>query len=170
MCQFWPGEVYLSRRNLSRPLGRHYPAFIAPTGSCANPKPSHRLRTSPWSAGLCRLLSAPAGSRTFPALSLRIFLCVLEPLPRLLPWCTCPFLPTGLRPCRRSDPLGAWQHPHSNFSVAPISRLQLFDHLPARRFARPPCCSYRSASRHQADRASPSPPISVRYLPEQGIC
>lgn len=34
----------------------------------------------------------------------------------------------------------------------------------------PPSCSYRSASRHQAVRAFTSPPISVRYLPEQEIC
>jgi hypothetical protein len=124
----------------------------------------------PCAASLCRSLSAPAGKRTFPALSLRIFLDVLEPLPRLLPWCIYPFLPTGQRPSRRSDSVGAWQYPHSNFRAALVSRLQLVVNLPARRFARPPCCSYRSAFRHQADRASTSPPISVCYLAEQEIC
>ena len=162
---------YLLRRGVSRHISEHYPAFIAHTRSCANPKPSRRLRPWPCSAGLCRLLPAPAGSRTFPALSLRIFLCVLGPLPRLLLWCLCPFLPTGQRPSRRYDPVGAWRPPYdSNFRMVLFSRPQLFDNLQARRFARPPCCPYRNASRNQADRASTSPHISVCYLAEQGIC
>jgi len=70
-----------------------------------------RASVTPRSLGLCRLLSAPAGRRTFPVLSLRLFLCVLGPLPRLLLWCLCPFLPTGQRPSRREDPVGAWQKP-----------------------------------------------------------
>ena len=57
--------------------------------------------------GLCRLLSAPAGNSTFPTLSLRIFPHVLGPLPRLLLWCSYPFLPTRQRPSRRYDPVGA---------------------------------------------------------------
>jgi hypothetical protein len=31
------------RHNVTHPVSRHYPAFIATIGSCANPKPSHRL-------------------------------------------------------------------------------------------------------------------------------
>jgi hypothetical protein len=58
----------------------------------------------------------------------------------------------------------------SNFSMGDFSRLQLFDHLPARRFARHPGCSHRSTFRYWAAVAFTSPPISVRYLPEQGIC
>ena len=64
---------------------------------------------SPRSAGLRRLLPAPAGSRTFPTLSLRIFPCVLGPLPRLPSWCSCPFLPTRQRPSRPFDAVGARQ-------------------------------------------------------------
>jgi hypothetical protein len=52
----------------------------------------------PWSAGLCRLLPAPAGKWPFPTLSLRIFPWALGPLPRWSPWCTCSFLPMELRP------------------------------------------------------------------------
>jgi hypothetical protein len=63
----------------------------------------------PWSTGLCRWLSAPTGRRTFPTLSLRIFPCVLGPLPRRLVWCTYPFLPTRQRPSPRSDRVGAPQ-------------------------------------------------------------
>jgi hypothetical protein len=61
----------------------------------------------PCTTGLCRLLSAPAGRRTFPTLSLRIFPYVLGPLPRRLVWCIYPFLPTRQRPSPRSDRVGA---------------------------------------------------------------
>ena len=39
---------------------QRYPVFVAPTGSCARPKPSRRFR-SPYTTGLCRLRPAPAG-------------------------------------------------------------------------------------------------------------
>jgi len=52
---------YLSRRGCLRHVSGRYPAVIATTGSCASPNPSHRLRSQPWSAGLRRSLSAPAG-------------------------------------------------------------------------------------------------------------
>jgi len=75
----------------------------------------------PLTPGLGRLLPAPAGRRTFPTLSLRICLCVPGPLPRRLPWCICPFLPTGQRPSRHEDPVGAQQPPYSgNFRMAPF--------------------------------------------------
>ena len=115
-------------------LRTHAPILIPPNTS-----------VSPRISGLCRLLSAPAGRRTFPALSLRIFLCVLGPLPRLLSWCIYPFLPTRRRPSQRYDPVGAWQRPYySNFSMELLSGLQSFSNVQARRFARHPDCSYRS--------------------------
>jgi hypothetical protein len=55
----------------------------------------------PPSVGLRRLLRAPAGNWSFPTFTLRIFLCVPGPLPRLLLWCTYPFLPTRHRPSQR---------------------------------------------------------------------
>jgi hypothetical protein len=58
----------------------------------------------------------------------------------------------------------------SNFSTGDFSRLQSFVYLQARRFARHPGCSHRNTFRCQAAVASTSPPISARYLPEQGIC
>jgi hypothetical protein len=36
-------RCYLSRQGVLHPVSRLYPAFLAPTGSCANPKPSPRL-------------------------------------------------------------------------------------------------------------------------------
>ena len=52
---------YLARRGCLHHVRGRYPAVIATTGSCASPTPSHRLWSKPRSAGLCRLLSAPAG-------------------------------------------------------------------------------------------------------------
>jgi hypothetical protein len=95
-------EVLLPLREWSSlHLERHYPFFFATTDSSANPKPSLCLWVSPRSAGLCRLLSAPAGSRTFPTLSLQILLHVPGPLPRLLLECSRPFLPPRLWPSPR---------------------------------------------------------------------
>ncbi len=68
-------------------------------------------------SGRASVLSAPAGSRTSPAFSLRIFLYVLESLPRLLLWCTYPFLPTEQRPFRRCEPVSGGQYSHGNFCV-----------------------------------------------------
>jgi hypothetical protein len=79
-----------------------YPTVLATTHSCVSPVPSHRLRfMSRCAAGLCRLLSAPAGNGTFPTLSLRILPRMPGPLPRRSPRCTCSFLPVRLRPSLR---------------------------------------------------------------------
>ena len=75
-----------------------------------------RVSVIPSTPGLCRLLSAPAGRRTFPTLSLRIFPCVLGPLPRRLVRCACPFLPSRQRPSPRADRVGA--------PPCPVQRLQ----------------------------------------------
>ena len=48
---------------------------------------------SPRSRSLCRLLPAPAASRTFPTLALRIFPEMLEPMPRRYAECICLVLP-----------------------------------------------------------------------------
>src|SRR6266853_6697376 len=105
--------------------------------------PPPRASVVPSTPGLCRLLSAPAGRRTFPTFSLRIRPCVLGPLPRLLVECIYPFLPPRHRPSPRSDQVGAQQRPYSDFSTAPFSRLQSFLHVQAHRCARHPDRSYR---------------------------
>ena len=109
-------------------------------------------RWYPRTAGLCRLLSAPAGRRTFPTLSLHIFPCVLGPLPRQLVECIYPFLPPRLRPSPREDRVGAQQHPYSDFSTARFSRLQSFTHVQARRYAHHPGRSYRYGNEPQGSR------------------
>ena len=103
----------------------------------------------PRSTGLCRLLSVPAGSGTFPTLSLRIFSCVLGPLPRLLLWCIYPFLPTRLRPSPRSERVGAWHLFRAATSARPrITGLQSFSNVQAHRFARHSGRSYYKVPWH----------------------
>ena len=124
----------------------------------------------PRTPSLCRLLSAPAGRRTFPTFSLRICPCVLGPLPRRLVWCICPFLPTRQRPSPRADRVGAPPCPYSDCSTAPFSRLQSFTHVQAHRFAHHPDRSYRYGFRRRAAVVSPSEPLVGRYLPTPRIC
>ncbi len=64
------------------PFRKNYPPFFAHTDSCARPNPSRRLRLSPYTADLCRLLSVPAGRWPFPTLDLRVFSWMLGPVPR----------------------------------------------------------------------------------------
>ena len=150
-------------------VSRRVPAVIARTDSCANPPPSSCLggtlntRSMP-------VAVAPAGRRTFPTFSLRIFPCVLGPLPRQLVECLYPFLPPRHRPSPGSDQVGASQSPYSDFSTAPFSRLQSFLDVQARRFA---CHSDRS-SRYGIHRMAavtfPSELLMGCYLPMPRIC
>ena len=64
------------------PFRKNYPPFLAHTDSCARPNPSRRLRLAPYTPGLCRLLSVPAGRWSFPTLDRRIFSWMLGPVPR----------------------------------------------------------------------------------------
>jgi len=65
---FAPSGCYPSRSATLRHLARSYPHIIAPTGSCARPKPSHFLRPSPrqWVfAGCCQPLLGVGPSRHY---------------------------------------------------------------------------------------------------------
>ncbi len=127
---------YLSRSGVSRHLKGHYPFFIAHTTSCARPNPSHRLRLLPWSAGLCRLLPAPAGGRPFPTLSPRVFPWMLGPLSRRSAGCTCPFLPPHHRPSPSYHRSALPQIPTLATSQwKEISQLQPFHYVRASKFA-----------------------------------
>ncbi len=127
-----------------RPIRQRYPPFIAHTNSCANPLPSQCLGLSPCAFGLCRLLPAPAGKRTFPTLSLRIFLRMLGPIPRWFFWCIYSFLPRRHRPSPSWERLGTQQYPYCNFCTEGFSGLQSFANVQASGFARHPGCTYRS--------------------------
>ena len=132
--------------------------------------PPPRASVVPSTPGLCRLLSAPAGRRTFPALSLRICPYVLGPLPRWLVRCVYPFLPSRQRPSPRSDRVGAPQCPCSDFSTAPFSRLQSFTYVQARRYAHHPGRSYRCGIHRRAAVVCTSEPLVGCYLPTPRIC
>ena len=94
----------------SHDLGRRYPSFVAPIGSCAGPNPSRHLRF-PLATGLCRLLPVPAGRWSFPTLSPQSLRRRLDPYPAELPRCSCPLLPQGQRPRVRTNTLGARNTP-----------------------------------------------------------
>jgi hypothetical protein len=200
---------YPSRRDLENLVSRHYPAFFAPTDSCADPKPSSCLGkplVHQVFAGCCQPLLRVGPSRRYLCES---FLTCLDPYPG----CSCGaltrFFPqdNGLPDAKTRSArslLRPWQNPYSNFSRERFSRLQSFTDVQAREFARHPDCSYRRAplfrssssirrvrwvshrfrfgpqsdsrrcsqlpAAHRAAVASTSPPISVCYLSEQGIC
>jgi hypothetical protein len=99
---------YHAAGDLPHLLGGHYPAFFAPTGSCAKPMPSSRLGSRPRTRGLRRLLPAPAGHRPFPTFSLPIFPCVSGPILRLPLECIRPLLPLGHWPPPANERVGAF--------------------------------------------------------------
>ena len=113
---------YLSHRNVMRPVSGHYPAFIARTDSCVNPKSSLRLEFN-----LGRLVFAGCGQPLLEIGSSRRYLC--ESCPTCLdpyPGCSCGalthFFPqdNGLPDVRtRSAQLLSqlWLYPYSNFST-----------------------------------------------------
>jgi hypothetical protein len=153
-----------------RPRQQALPCCHRSYGLMRQSSPLPLPRRYPRTAGLCRLRSAPAGRRTFPTLSLRIFPCVLGPLPRRLVWCLYPLLPPRQRPSPHSDQVGAPQSPCSDFSTAPFSRLQSFPHVQARRGAHHPGRSYRYGFRRRAAVVFTSEPLVGRYLPPPRIC
>jgi len=163
-------RCYLTHRGLDGPRQQVFPCLHRSYGLMRQSSTLPLPTDSPWTTGLCRLLSAPAGPRTFPTLSLRILPCVLGPLPRQLVWCMYPFLPTRHRPSPRSDRVGAQQSPYSDFSTAPFSRLQSFRHVQAHRFARHPDRSYRYGLHRMAAVTFPSEPLVGCYLPTPRIC
>ena len=104
---FARGRCYRPRGGVSRHLEGRYPFVVAHTGSCVRPDPSRLLRLRLRSTGLRRLPSAPAGFWPFPTLSPRVLPQMPDPLPRRLARCTCPFLPSRLRPSPRVYRVGA---------------------------------------------------------------
>jgi hypothetical protein len=161
---------YLTHRDLDGPRQQVLPHLHRSYGLMRQSSTLPLPRWYPRTVGLCRLLSAPAGRRTFPTLSLRICPCVLGPLPRQLVECIYPFLPPRHRPSPRSDQVGASHGPYSDFSTAPFSRLQSFLPVQAHRFARHPDRSYRYGFHRRAAVTFPSEPLMGCYLPMPRIC
>ena len=98
--------------------------------------------------GLRRLLSAPAGSGTFPALSLQSLCRCSDPYPVAPRWCTLPVT------SQQASDSPQWKRVRrARLSLrqlqqgAGISGLQSFTHVRAPTLAWPPGCSHREASR-----------------------
>jgi hypothetical protein len=155
---------------MSRPMAAGIPPPSSLLRAHAPVLPPPRASVVPSTPGLCRLRSAPAGSRTFPTLSLRLCPCVLGPLPRRLVWGPYPLLPPRQRPAPRADRVGAPPCPYSDVSTAPFSRLQSFADVQARRGARHPDRSYRYGLHRRAAVTFPSEPLTICYLPVPRIC
>ncbi len=121
----------------------HYPTFLATPSSCASPKPSSCLGATlahQVFAGRCQPRLGVGPSRlcgSFPT--------CLDPYPGGSCSAHTRFFPQdiGLPDVRTRS--SASQYPYSNFRMGLYSRLQSFTHVQARRFARHPDCSYRSA-------------------------
>jgi len=90
-------------------VARHYPGFIAHTGSCARPKSSLSLGfplVPCVFAGCCAPLLDVGLSQRYLRES---FSGCLDPYPGGSHWCTYPFLPRGRRPSPRREWLGTQQ-------------------------------------------------------------
>ena len=162
---FARSRCYLLRRGISCAARGRYPSFIAPTGSCASPKPSADF-------GLLiqrslQVAVSPCWERDFPDVISAIFAHVLGPLLRHTPRLPLsvasprtPVSPHGKRVRRAALP-------HTATSVGSrISRLQSFVYLRAPTLARPPGCSDRGAQRRRA--ARPFTPRRTRPVTRSG--
>jgi hypothetical protein len=161
----------LGRRDFHLLRGR-YPSVLAPTGSCATP-----LGLSPPSAFslVRRVLAGCTQSllpRSFPTLSLRIHPWMLDPVPRRVPpsALTCFFPGVIGLPLAKIGSASRFD-PRITTPRGPMfSRLQIFLHVPASKFAHPPDRPYRCAYCRRAAGVFTSGHIVFRYLHTHRIC
>ena len=153
----------------SVPSGGTSESITPPSSLLRAHAPSHRPPAafgSPTTAGLCRLLPAPAARWPFPTLSLQSVWRRLDPYPAMSQWCSCSFLPTRQRPHSMGDPFGPPKYPCLATSAgSKISGLQSFRNVQAPPLARPPGCTHRDVSARQPGRL---PHASPRSLPKLG--
>jgi hypothetical protein len=122
-------------------------SLIRTHASDHSPRPD--FSCSPYAERPCRLLSAPAGEWSFPTLSLCSPSRMNAPVPRWLPWCTCPFLPMRRRPSSRGkNESAAHKKPAQQLQCGPSFAVlgEFFLTCSILRFAYHPGCSYRSGS------------------------
>ena len=134
---------YPLQGGVERHLEAHYRSFFAHTGSCARPRPSHRLQF-PSPMGLCRLSPVPAGRWPFPTLSLRVFPWMPGSVPRWPVRCSCPVLPSQHRPSPRGVNRSACHNiPPSDFIAGESFAVVIISYVQASRFACHPGHSHR---------------------------
>ena len=139
-------ECYSPRGGIQYHLEGRYPLFIAHTGSCVGPDPSHRLR-SPYSGGSPQVVASPCWEVALPdVISCNPCTIAWTRTPRRPPGARARRLPRRQRPSRRSDALGTPENPCNATSTGcPISGLQPFTHVQAPMLAGPPGCTHRRA-------------------------
>ena len=161
------GRCYLRSARCREPhVSRRYPAFVAPTGSCARPNPSHRLWLLPRVAESLQVAASPCWelgpSRRYlrnpcPGAWTRTPQCPFGALTR--------FFPKGIGLTSVGTGSAHQTHPQCNFNDGRISGLQSFANVQAPILARPPDCTHRCGFNPQGGRAVYTTHISVGYLP-----
>lgn len=139
--------VTVQRGDVEHLLERRYPFVLAPTGSCASPGVSPRLRSSLGQgvyAGCRQSLLTPGPSRRYlqhPCGG------AWTPTPPCPPG-ACPFLPRRPWPRPSVYELGTQNYPCNATSTGTsISGLQSFTNVQAPSLARPPDCTHRDDSK-----------------------
>jgi len=162
--------VTSSHRSVSRFVSRRYPAFIAHTGSCDDPKPSTHLRNEPRHAvfaGCCQPLLGVGPSRRYSATLLS---ACKDPYPGCSRGAHARFFPQddGLPDVMNRSALGKTH----TLAIAVWSLFRGCSHSitlqPADLLA--PQIAPTAGLSSRAARAFNFPHISVCYLAEQGIC
>ena len=162
-------RCYLLHRKVSPHVSRHYPAFIAITGSCANPNPSPRLGITLGQqvfAGCCQPRLGVGPSRRYLCGS---FPACLDPYPGGSRGALTRFFPRdfGLPDVgTRSAPYDVPTATSVGSLFRGCSHSLMF--RPAGLLATP--IAPTAVLTHRAAVASTSEPITVRYLPVPRIC
>ncbi len=126
------------------PFRKNYPPFFAHTDSCARPNPSRRLRLAPYTTGLCRLLSVPAGRWPFPTLGRRVCSWMPGPVPRRS--CEVHLLVSSLTTSafpEKRERVGDHNGPLSDFRAGAFFAAVVIPNVLASKFACHPGRSYR---------------------------
>ena len=118
------------------------------------------------------MLPAPAATRTFPTLFLRICPLMPEPVPRRVPLSAFAWFFLNVFGLPKKENWSASRlFPRTRFSAGLLSRLQLFRYVQASQFACLPDRSYRCKLNSQGSRGfCMSEPNVRRYLRTHRIC
>jgi hypothetical protein len=124
----------------------------------------------PRSVGLCRLVRVPAGTWSFPTLSLRVCPSMRGPLPRRRGGCMYPLLPHHHRPSPSPHGSASRVNPFSDFRTGGDVGAAVIRSCSGLEVCCHPGRSYRRAITHGAAVAFTSEQHTSRYLPVHRIC
>jgi len=141
-------RCYLFRRNVSCITSEGITPPSSLLWTHATDQNPHADFSLLYTACLCRLLPVPAGSWSFPMLSLQSLHRCLDPYPGVLLRCFCPFLHGELQPHNRCTKFGApINRRNATSTTTPISRRQSFRYVQAPMLTSPPDGTYRAGSK-----------------------